>query len=151
MSECKLCALTVASMEEPSSSESTISKKRKTTATANSSSFQSQLHSSDKETVSPEASVNSDGTVVIAEFCSDRSCCSSSYVKGLHTAPLDLQVWFSRFRIIINCLTFVNFPSCLSKFSWIPIIPCSFFFLLEFLCLIKLFCFFFLYLFIDIR
>ncbi|KAG2409098.1 Cyclin-dependent kinase inhibitor 7 Inhibitor/interactor of CDK protein [Vigna angularis] len=92
MSECKRCTLTIVPMEEASSSEPTISKKRKTAATANSASF--QLRSSDTHhwfpdtIVSPEASVNSAGTVVSGEPCSDRSCCSSSHVKELHTAPL---------------------------------------------------------------
>ncbi|TKY59105.1 Cyclin-dependent kinase inhibitor 7 [Spatholobus suberectus] len=96
MGECKRCALTIAAMEEASSSEPTISKKRKTTANS-ANSFELQLRSSNTQqwfpdtTVSAEASVNSAGTVVSGEFCSDRSCCSSSYVKELHTTPLDLQ------------------------------------------------------------
>ncbi|ESW28542.1 hypothetical protein PHAVU_003G295400 [Phaseolus vulgaris] len=97
MSECKRCVLTIVPMEEASSTEPIVSKKRKTaaTATANSASF--QLRSTDTRhcfpdtTVSPEPSVNSAGTVVSGELCSDRSCCSSNHVKELHTAPLDLQ------------------------------------------------------------
>ncbi|KAG5086333.1 hypothetical protein JHK82_053730 [Glycine max] len=54
-----------------------------------------QLRSSDTQfpdtTVSPEASVSSTGTVVSGDFCSDRSCCSSSHFKDLHSVPSDLQ------------------------------------------------------------
>ncbi|XP_027347823.1 cyclin-dependent kinase inhibitor 7-like [Abrus precatorius] len=104
MGDCKRCALTIAAMEDASSSGPTISKKRKTTAvSASSSSFELQLHSNSRYsiggfpdiTVSPEASVNSAGTVVSGEFCSDRSlmsCCSSSYVKELDATPLDLEI-----------------------------------------------------------
>ncbi|KHN37497.1 Cyclin-dependent kinase inhibitor 7 [Glycine soja] len=89
MGECKRCSLTIAAIEQPSSSQHSISKKRKTTA-----SF--QLRSSDTQfpdtTVSPEASVSSTGTVVSGDFCSDRSCCSSSHFKDLHSVPSDLQI-----------------------------------------------------------
>ncbi|XP_040862109.1 uncharacterized protein [Glycine max] len=85
---CIRCSLTIAAIEQPSSSQHSISKKRKTTA-----SF--QLRSSDTQfpdtTVSPEASVSSTGTVVSGDFCSDRSCCSSSHFKDLHSVPSDLQ------------------------------------------------------------
>ncbi|KAH1199194.1 hypothetical protein GmHk_18G052619 [Glycine max] len=85
---CIRCSLTIAAIEQPSSSQHSISKKRKTTA-----SF--QLRSSDTQfpdtTVSPEASVSSTGTVVSDDFCSDRSCCSSSHFKDLHSVPSDLQ------------------------------------------------------------
>ncbi|KAG5051687.1 hypothetical protein JHK87_003885 [Glycine soja] len=88
MGECKRCSLTIAAIEQPSSSQHSISKKRKTTA-----SF--LLRSSDTQfpdtTVSPEASVSSTGTVVSGDFCSDRSCCSSSHFKDLHSVPSDLQ------------------------------------------------------------
>lgn len=95
MGEFKRCVLTVAPIEEASSSEPTISKKRKTTATTTSASFQVHLRSSNAHhchaTFSPEPSVDSAATLVSDEFCSDRSCCSSTYVKDLHTSPLDLQ------------------------------------------------------------
>ncbi|KAG4954980.1 hypothetical protein JHK87_040574 [Glycine soja] len=85
---CIRCSLTIAAIEQPSSSQHSISKKRKTIA-----SF--QLRSSDTQfpdtTVSPEASVSSTGTVVSGDFCSDRSCCSSSHFKDLHSVPSDLQ------------------------------------------------------------
>ncbi|KAG5151129.1 hypothetical protein JHK84_027601 [Glycine max] len=91
---CIRCSLTIAAIEQPSSSQHSISKKRKTTA-----SF--QLRSSDTQfpdtTVSPEASVSSTGTVVSGDFCSDRSCCSSSHFKDLHSVPSDLQVHSSKF------------------------------------------------------
>ena len=91
---CIRCSLTIAAIEQPSSSQHSISKKRKTTA-----SF--QLRSSDTQfpdtTVSPEASVSSTGTVVSGDFCSDRSCCSSSHFKDLHSVPSDLQVRSSKF------------------------------------------------------
>ena len=101
MGECKrCCSLTVLAMEEPSSSQHSIFKKRKTTATAaHSTSF--QLCSSDMQfphtIVSPEVSFSSACTVVSGEFCSDRSCCSSSHVKDLHSVPSDLQVRSSKF------------------------------------------------------
>ncbi|KAK7319850.1 hypothetical protein RJT34_04578 [Clitoria ternatea] len=92
---CKRHALTIAA-----SSGITISKKRKTTVSASASVELSgkENHLLDSHyslgdiTPSPEASVDSAGTVVSGEFCSDRSCCSSSYaVKELDTTPLDLQ------------------------------------------------------------
>jgi len=113
MSECKRCALTIVPMEEASSSEPTISKKRKTAATANSASFQLRSshahHRFPDTTVSPEASVNSAGTVVSGEPCSDRSCCSSSHVKELHTAPLDLQVLVLQILTYYELCTFIVF------------------------------------------
>ncbi|RDX86359.1 Cyclin-dependent kinase inhibitor 7, partial [Mucuna pruriens] len=121
MGECKRCALAIAAMEEASSSEPIISKKRKTTASANSASFELQLRSSDTQrwfpdtTVSPEASVNSAGTVVSGEFCSDRSCCSSSYVKELHTTPLDLQT--KGFETVDSTNSNFKSFSLLSEFS----------------------------------
>ncbi|XP_014508170.1 cyclin-dependent kinase inhibitor 7 isoform X1 [Vigna radiata var. radiata] len=111
MSECKRCTVTIVPMEEASSSEPTISKKRKT----------SQLRSSDTHhwffdtTVSPEASVNSAGTVVSGEPCSDRSCCSSSHVKELHTAPLDLQT--KGFKTVHSTKHNFKSSSLLSEFS----------------------------------
>ncbi|KAK7400815.1 hypothetical protein VNO78_12122 [Psophocarpus tetragonolobus] len=73
-------------MDEASSSQHSISKKRKTTASANSA-------SDTRHTLpdSPEYSLDSAGTLASAEFCSDRSCCSSSHVKKLHATNLDLQ------------------------------------------------------------
>lgn len=124
MSECKRCTVTIVPMEEASSSEPTISKKRKT----------SQLRSSDTHhwffdtTVSPEASVNSAGTVVSGEPCSDRSCCSSSHVKELHTAPLDLQVLGLQILTYYELCTFIVFRFA-SKYFWMQNSPCSFFFL----------------------
>ncbi|KOM31936.1 hypothetical protein LR48_Vigan01g149200 [Vigna angularis] len=90
MSECKRCTLTIVPMEEASSSEPTISKKRKTAATANSASLP----------------------------CSDRSCCSSSHVKELHTAPLDLQVLGLQILTYYELCTFIVFRfALLSEFS----------------------------------
>ncbi|CAJ1939427.1 unnamed protein product [Sphenostylis stenocarpa] len=119
MSRCKRCALKNVPMEEASSSEPTISKKRKTTDTANSTSF--QLRSSDTHrwfpdtTVSPEASVNSAGTEASGEICSDRSCCSSSHVKELHSVPLDLQTM--GFEMVDSTNRNFKPSSLLSQFS----------------------------------
>ncbi|KAG5010755.1 hypothetical protein AAZX31_07G194800 [Glycine max] len=120
MGECKrCCSLTVLAMEEPSSSQHSIFKKRKTTATAaHSTSF--QLCSSDMQfphtIVSPEVSFSSACTVVSGEFCSDRSCCSSSHVKDLHSVPSDLQT--KGFETVEDS-TSLNFKSfsLLSEFS----------------------------------
>lgn len=111
MSDCKRSAPTFSAMEETSP------KKRKTTASAlqlRSSEMQHHLTNSQYSlgcfpsiTVSPETSLNSYGTVVSDEFCTDRSprsSCSSSYVivtgevvKEPDSPPLDLEVWFSKF------------------------------------------------------
>ncbi|XP_040868839.1 uncharacterized protein [Glycine max] len=127
---CIRCSLTIAAIEQPSSSQHSISKKRKTTA-----SF--QLRSSDTQfpdtTVSPEASVSSTGTVVSGDFCSDRSCCSSSHFKDLHSVPSDLQTkgfqtvedstnrYFKPFRCSFSYLfdSCFHFGSCCSSSQWV--------------------------------
>ena len=135
MGDCKRCAPSTAAMEV-SSSEANVSKKRKTTSS------EFPLRSSDAQrlpnsrhsvpnfpdtTVSPEASVNSAGTVVSGEFSSDRSslsCCSSNYVvetgevvKEPDTMPLDLEVRFSKFcvcdTVVFAFLSFFFFFSCM--------------------------------------
>ncbi|KAK7362656.1 hypothetical protein VNO77_04775 [Canavalia gladiata] len=131
MADCKRCAFPIAAMEESSSCGPTISKKRKTVA-ATSSSFGLQLRSSEQYlpnshyslgnfpdiTVSPEASVNSAGTVVSGELGSDHSllsCCSSSYVKELDSTPLDLET--KGFETVDSTNRYFKTFSMLSEFS----------------------------------
>ncbi|RYQ84257.1 hypothetical protein Ahy_B10g103369 isoform B [Arachis hypogaea] len=118
MSDCKRCVPLASAMEASSSSEDNVSKKRKTTTsyefllTSTSDaphrqrlpSFGYSLAAArfNDVTVSPEGSLNSSGTVVSFEFCSDRSphsFCSSAFevAKELDTTPLDLEVQFSKF------------------------------------------------------
>ncbi|RYQ84256.1 hypothetical protein Ahy_B10g103369 isoform A [Arachis hypogaea] len=168
MSDCKRCVPLASAMEASSSSEDNVSKKRKTTTsyefllTSTSDaphrqrlpSFGYSLAAArfNDVTVSPEGSLNSSGTVVSFEFCSDRSphsFCSSAFevAKELDTTPLDLEVQFSKFCFCdtlsfshssVQTKGFVTVDSTFHNFKSISYIiqtalP-TFFFLLRFRC-----------------
>ncbi|XP_057739272.1 cyclin-dependent kinase inhibitor 7-like [Arachis stenosperma] len=130
MSDCKRCVPLASAMEASSSSEDNVSNKRKTTTsyefllTSTSDaphrqrlpSFGYSLAAArfNDVTVSPEGSLNSSGTVVSFEFCSDRSprsFCSSAFevAMELDTTPLDLEVQTKGFVTVDS--TFHNFKS----------------------------------------
>ncbi|MED6170076.1 hypothetical protein PIB30_027398 [Stylosanthes scabra] len=134
MSDCKRCVPLPSAMEaassSPPSTEDNVSKKRKTTTTSckilltstserlpiSAYSLAAAASFNDVVTVSPEGSVNSDGTVVSSAFCSDRSprsCCSSTFevAKELDTTPLDLEVQTRKGLATVLDSTFHNFKS----------------------------------------